>query len=47
MQLITALSLKNKMDSKENFKLIDVREPDEHAAFNTGGTAAWQKQFKV
>lgn len=30
--------LKQKMDAKENFVLIDVREPHEHDAFNVGGS---------
>ena len=37
MQSISAQELKNKMDSKVDFQLIDVREPDEHVAFNIGG----------
>jgi rhodanese-related sulfurtransferase len=30
--------LKQKMDAKEHFVLIDVREPHEHEAFNVGGS---------
>lgn len=37
MNSITALALKEKMDKAEDFQLIDVREPDEHAAFNISG----------
>lgn len=37
MNSITASELKHKMDAKENFQLIDVREPYEHAEFNIGG----------
>ncbi len=38
MQSITAIALQQKIDDKDNFQLIDVREPDEHAEFNIGGT---------
>lgn len=34
---ISPEELKLKMDSKENFNLIDVREPHENAEFNIGG----------
>lgn len=37
MQSITVAALKNKMDCKDDFQLIDVREPEEHATFNIGG----------
>jgi rhodanese-related sulfurtransferase len=37
MQSITVQQLKEKMDAHEDFQLIDVREPEEHAAFNIGG----------
>ena len=37
MQVISISELKNKIDAKEAFTLIDVREPDEHEAFNIGG----------
>lgn len=37
MQIITATELKNKLDANESFTIVDVREPDEHAAFNIGG----------
>ena len=37
MNSITAIALKQKIDSKEDFQLIDVREPYEHQAFNIGG----------
>jgi rhodanese-related sulfurtransferase len=37
MQSITASALKQKLNSGEDIQLIDVREPDEHAAFNIGG----------
>ncbi|MFN8244368.1 MAG: rhodanese-like domain-containing protein [Ferruginibacter sp.] len=37
MQSITARALKEKMESGEALQLIDVREPEEHAAFNIGG----------
>lgn len=37
MNSITAIALKEKMDNKEDFQLIDVREPDEHNEFNIGG----------
>jgi rhodanese-related sulfurtransferase len=37
MQTITAAELKNKLDANESPVLVDVREPDENAAFNIGG----------
>jgi adenylyltransferase/sulfurtransferase len=37
MQSITAAILQQKLVDKEDILLIDVREPDEHAAFNIGG----------
>ena len=38
MQIITAEELKARIDAGEQLHLVDVREPDEHAAFNIGGT---------
>lgn len=37
MQTITVQELKAKIDAGEQFNLIDVREPHEHAEFNVGG----------
>ncbi|MCC6816236.1 MAG: rhodanese-like domain-containing protein [Saprospiraceae bacterium] len=37
---ITVQELKQKIDQKENFILIDVRETYEHAEFNIGGELA-------
>ncbi len=37
MQLITAETLKSRMDAHEQVNLVDVREPDEHMQFNIGG----------
>lgn len=37
MKSITVSALKEKIDNKEDFQLIDVREPDEYAEFNIGG----------
>ena len=37
MQTITSAELKNRLDANEPVHLIDVREPEEHAAFNIGG----------
>ncbi|MFN8252414.1 MAG: rhodanese-like domain-containing protein [Ferruginibacter sp.] len=34
---ITVRELKHKMESREDFQLVDVREPEEHEAFNIGG----------
>ncbi len=34
---ISVTELKAKLDAKEDFILIDVREPHEHAEFNVGG----------
>jgi rhodanese-related sulfurtransferase len=38
MQSITVLALQQKLYAKDDFQLIDVREPDEHKEFNIGGT---------
>jgi rhodanese-related sulfurtransferase len=38
MNTISVEDLKKKMDQRESFHLIDVREPDEHVQFNIGGT---------
>jgi adenylyltransferase/sulfurtransferase len=37
MQSITATALQQKINTKEDFQLIDVREPEEHEEFNIGG----------
>lgn len=37
MKSITATELKALIENKSNFQLIDVREPEEHEAFNIGG----------
>ena len=37
MKSIDAISLQKKIAAKEDFLLIDVREPAEHEAFNIGG----------
>ena len=37
MTNITAEELKQRMDAGEKINLVDVREPDERAAFNIGG----------
>ena len=37
MKSITASAFKEKIENKEDFQLIDVREPDEHHEFNIGG----------
>lgn len=37
---ITVQELKQKLDNKEEFILIDVREPYEHTEFNIGGDLA-------
>ena len=37
MNIITSSDLKSKIDAGEKLNLIDVREPDEHIAFNIGG----------
>jgi rhodanese-related sulfurtransferase len=37
MNSITVSELKQKIDSKEDIQLIDVREPYEHSGFNIGG----------
>jgi rhodanese-related sulfurtransferase len=38
MQTITVQELKRRIDAGENIHLVDVREPNENAAFNIGGT---------
>jgi len=38
MNTISAAELKTKIDNQEIIHLIDVREPDERAEFNIGGT---------
>ena len=37
MKSITVSAFKEKIENKEDFQLIDVREPDEHSEFNIGG----------
>jgi rhodanese-related sulfurtransferase len=37
MNTITPQQLKERMDQGEELFVVDVREPDEHAAFNIGG----------
>lgn len=37
MKSITAKELQQLIQDKKDFQLIDVREPDEHDAFNIGG----------
>ncbi|MBS1586801.1 MAG: rhodanese-like domain-containing protein [Bacteroidetes bacterium] len=37
MQEISVEELKKRMDAGESLHIIDVREPDEYAAFNIGG----------
>jgi rhodanese-related sulfurtransferase len=37
MQSITATALLQKINSKDDFQLIDVRELEEHEEFNIGG----------
>jgi rhodanese-related sulfurtransferase len=37
MKSITAAELKLWIENKNDFQLIDVREPEEHDAFNIGG----------
>jgi rhodanese-related sulfurtransferase len=38
MQNISAEEVKERLDKGEEINLIDVREPQEHADFNIGGT---------
>lgn len=38
MNTITTDEVKARMDAGEDINLVDVREPDENAAFNIGGT---------
>lgn len=37
MQNISVEEVKSRLDAGEKINLVDVREPDEHAAFNIGG----------
>ena len=39
MQDISVQELKSRIEAGENLHIIDVREPDEYAAFNIG--ASW------
>jgi rhodanese-related sulfurtransferase len=38
MTIINVDEVKKRMDAGEALNLVDVREPDEHAEFNIGGT---------
>ena len=38
MQIITVEELKARIDTGEQLNIVDVREPNEHAEFNIGGT---------
>lgn len=38
MRNIDPTSLKQRIDNGESLHLLDVRQPDEHAEFNIGGT---------
>ena len=38
MQTITVTELKQRLDAGEDIHLLDVREPEENAEFNIGGT---------
>jgi rhodanese-related sulfurtransferase len=38
MNTISVASLKERIANNEKVNLLDVREPDEHAEFNIGGT---------
>ena len=38
MQTITVEELKKRLDAGEKLNIVDVREPQEHAEFNIGGT---------
>ena len=38
MENISVKELKERLDAGENIHLLDVREPDENAEFNIGGT---------
>ncbi len=38
METISTEDLKKRLDANEQLHLLDVREPDENAAFNIGGT---------
>jgi rhodanese-related sulfurtransferase len=38
MKTITPDELKARMDAGEQLNIVDVREPNEHAEFNIGGT---------
>jgi len=38
MEHISCSQLKARIEANEKLNLIDVREPDEHAAYNAGGT---------
>ncbi len=38
MKIINTEELSTRLNAGEHINLVDVREPDEHAAFNIGGT---------
>ncbi len=38
MNTISVATLKERITNNEKINLLDVREPDEHAEFNIGGT---------
>jgi rhodanese-related sulfurtransferase len=38
MMIINCDELKSRLDAGEEMNLLDVREPDERAEFNIGGT---------
>ncbi len=44
---ITAEELKQRLDRSEKVHLVDVREPEEHEAFNIGGTLLPLGQIKT
>lgn len=47
MEIINAQEVKSRLDAGESLNLVDVREPDEHEAFNIGGRLIPLGRFKM
>jgi rhodanese-related sulfurtransferase len=47
MNIISSTELKARLDAGEEIQLLDVREPDERAEFNIGGTFLPLGQIQV
>jgi rhodanese-related sulfurtransferase len=47
MQAITVEQVKARLDAGESLRLLDVREPSEHAEFNIGGVLLPLRQIQT